>query len=129
MNLSKVGYVADIEKVTLDNENFRTVLHTGVHSQLVVMALQPGEDIGAEVHGDIDQFIRIESGTGKVLLNGEETEIKDDFAVVVPAGFEHNIFNTGDTVMKLYTVYSPAEHADGTLHKTKEEAVADEHHH
>lgn len=123
-------YVKNIEDDTLENENFRKVLFTGPQSQLVVMSLQPGEDIGSEVHHDIDQFIRIEEGEGKAVLNGQEFEIEDDFAVVVPAGTEHNIINTSENEkLKLYTVYSPAEHADGTVHATKEDAEADEHHH
>ena len=123
------GYVANIESDTLGNENFRKVLFTGPHSQLVVMNLQAGEDIGMEVHNDVDQFIRIEKGSGKAFLNGEEHEIEEDYAVVVPAGTEHNIVNTGANEMKLYTVYSPANHPDGTVHKTKADALADEHDH
>lgn len=125
------GYVVNIEEKTLENENFRTVLFTGPQSQLVVMALQPGEDIGMEVHRDIDQFIRIEAGRGRAILNGEEHEIEDDWAVVIPAGTEHNIVNTGEGKMKLYTVYSPAEHPENTVHKTREEAMTAEaeHHH
>lgn len=122
-------YVKNIEKDTLENENFRKVLFTGPNSQLVVMALLPEEDIGMEVHGHVDQFLRIEQGKGKAILDGEEFDIEDDFAVVVPAGTEHNIVNTSKTKkMKLYTVYTPPEHADGTIHKTKEEAMAAEHH-
>ncbi len=122
-------YVSNIEDDTKQNENFRKVLFTGPNSQLVVMTLQPGEDIGAEVHTDVDQFIRIEDGEGKAVLNGEEFVLEDDFAVVIPAGVEHNIINTSQTnKMKLYTIYSPAEHADGTVHATKEDALADEHH-
>lgn len=124
------GYIADIEKETKENTNFRKVLFTGPQSQLVVMSLKPGEDIGEEVHNDIDQFIRVEEGEGKAVLNGEETVIKDDWAVVVPAGAKHNVINTSqDKDLKLYTIYSPAEHKNGTIHKTKEEAMADEHDH
>ena len=123
------GYVANIEKETLENDNFRKVLFTAPNSQLVVMSLESGEDIGMEVHEEHDQFIRIEQGQGKAVLNGEESEIEDDSAVVIPAGAEHNIVNTGDTKMKLYTVYSPPEHADGTVHATKEEAEAAGHEH
>jgi mannose-6-phosphate isomerase-like protein (cupin superfamily) len=124
------GYIADIEKETKENTNFRKVLFTGPQSQLVVMSLKPGEDIGEEVHNDIDQFIRIEEGKGKVVLDGEETAIKDDWATVIPAGTKHNVINTSqEKELKLYTIYSPAEHKDGTIHKTKEEAMADEHHH
>ncbi len=123
-------YVKNILDDTLENENFRKVLFTGPKSQLVVMCLQPGEDIGSEVHPDIDQFIRIEEGEGKAVLDGQEFELKDDFAVVVPAGTEHNFINTSeDKKLKLYTIYTPAEHADGTIHATKEEALADDHHH
>ena len=124
------GYVANIEKETLNNDNFRKVLFTGPNSQLVVMSLKPGEDIGSEVHSAIDQFIRIEEGTGMVILDGVETPVEDDFAVVVPAGTEHNIINTSvNKVMKIYTVYSPAEHPDGTIHQTKAEALEHEHEH
>ncbi|RLC32083.1 cupin domain-containing protein [Candidatus Woesebacteria bacterium] len=124
------GYIADIEKETKENTNFRKVLFTGPQSQLVVMSLKPGEDIGEEVHNNIDQFIRVEEGEGKAVLNGEETVIKDDWAVVVPAGAKHNVINTSqEKDLKLYTIYSPAEHKDGTIHKTKEEAMADEHDH
>lgn len=118
------GYVNNIEEQTLQNENFRKVLFTGPKSQLVVMTLQPNEDIGMEVH-DVDQFIRIEEGEGKVILDGEESLVKDDFAIVIPAGTQHNVVNTsGEKKMKLYTVYSPAEHPDGTIHKDKAEAEA-----
>ncbi len=123
------GYVDNIEKETLENDNFRKVLFTGPNSQLVVMSLEAGEDIGMEVHEEHDQFIRIEQGQGKAVLNGEESEIEDDFAVVIPAGAEHNIVNTGDTKMKLYTIYSPPEHADGTIHATKKDAEAAGHEH
>jgi mannose-6-phosphate isomerase-like protein (cupin superfamily) len=118
-------YVNDLEKDTVENENFRKVLNTTEKSQLVVMSLLPGEDIGEEVH-DVDQFIRIEKGRGKAVLNGEEFEIKDDWAVVIPAGALHNIINVGDSKMKLYTVYTPPAHKDGTIHRTKEEAVESE---
>ncbi len=121
----KKGFITNIEKDTLENDNFRKVLYTGEYSQLVVMSLLPGEDIGKEVHSDRDQFIRIELGKGIAFINGVETEIEDDYAVVIPAGAEHNITNTGDTKMKLYTVYGPAEHRDGVIHETKEIAEAD----
>ncbi len=117
-----MSYIKNLEKDTIKNNYFRKVLNTTEKSQLVVMSLLPGEDIGEEVH-DVDQFIRIEQGKGKAVLNGEEFDIEDDFAVVVPAGAMHNIINTGDTEMKLYTVYTPPEHKDGTIHKTKEEAM------
>lgn len=115
------GYVIDLEKAAQENENFRKVLYTAKNSQLVVMSLKPGEDIGAEVH-ELDQFIRIEEGKGKAVLDGVEHEIEDDWAVVIPAGANHNIINTGEGHLKLYTVYSPPEHKDGTIHATKEEA-------
>ena len=116
------GYVANIETVTLENTNFRTVLYTGAHSQLVLMSLKPGEDIGMEVHDNVDQFFRFEQGTAKVIINGEEQEVTSEWAVIVPAGAKHNVINTGDVDLKLYTVYSPANHPDGTIHVTKEEA-------
>lgn len=123
-------YVKNIEDDTKENDNFRKVLFTGPNSQLVVMSLLPEEDIGAEVHSDVDQFIRIEEGKGKAILGDQEFEIEDDFAFVIPAGTEHNVVNTSTTdKMKLYTVYTPAEHRDGTVHKTREEAMADEHDH
>jgi len=119
------GYVANIEKETDENENFRKVLYTAKFSQLVVMALKPMEEIGEETH-TLDQFIRIEKGTGKAILDGIESQIEDGFAVVVPAGTKHNFVNTSETEpMKLYTIYSPPEHRDGTMHATKEDAVAD----
>ncbi len=118
------GFVINIDKATLQNDNFRKVLNTAQNSQLVVMSLLPGEDIGMEIH-DLDQFIRFESGQGKVVLNGQEHAVEDDWAVVIPAGVEHNVVNTSQTEkMKLYSIYSPPEHADGTVHPTK----ADDHH-
>ncbi len=122
-------YIGNIEKETKENENFRKVLTTGQYSQLVVMSLLPGEEIGMETHSNIDQFIRIEKGEAKVILDGEETEIEDDFAVVIPAGTEHNVVNIGQTKLKLYSIYSPAEHPAGTIHQTKAEASEAEHHH
>lgn len=122
-----MSYSVNIEKKTLDNEYFREVLYTAKHSQLVVMSLKPGEEIGLETHHDIDQFIRVEAGTGKSILDGDERPIEDGTALVIPAGTEHNIINTSQTEhLKLYTVYSPPEHPDGTIHKTKAEAEADE---
>lgn len=118
-------YVKNLEEDTLENENFRKVLNTTDKSQLVVMSLLPGEDIGEEIH-DVDQFIRIEQGEGKAILDGEEFEIEDDFAVVIPAGTRHNIINGDNGEMKLYTIYTPPEHEDGTVHETKEDAVAAE---
>jgi len=122
-----MAYVRNLEEDTVENNNFRKVLNTTEKSQLVVMSLLPGEDIGEEVH-DVDQFIRIEKGEGKAVLNGEEFNIEDEFAVVIPAGTRHNIINSNDSEMKLYTVYTPPEHADGIIHKTKAEAEAAEHH-
>ena len=118
---NKKGFVTNIEKETLENDNFRKVLYTSNYSQLVVMSIEPGDDIGMEVHG-LDQFIRIEQGKGKAVLNGQEYEIEDDWAVVIPAGVEHNIVNTGDEPLKLYTIYPPPEHKDGTVHPTKADA-------
>jgi len=121
------GYIDNIEKLTLENENFRKVLYTGKHSQLVLMSLKPNEDIGLEVHPDVDQFFRIEKGQGKVVIDGIEHEISDGSAVIVPAGSEHNVINTSATEsLKLYTIYSPANHKDGTIHETKEIAMANE---
>lgn len=122
------GFVGNIEDLTSKNTNFRQVIFTGPHSQLVLMALLAGEDIGVEVH-NVDQFFRFESGNGKVVLNGEEFAVSNGSAVVVPAGTEHNVINTGSTELKLYTIYSPAQHKDGTIHKTKAEAQADEEDH
>ncbi len=127
LQLKMKGYITDIEKQTEDNNNFRRVLYTAKNSQLVVMSVQPGDEIGEEVH-DLDQFIRIEEGKGKAILNDVEHEIEDDHAVVIPAGVKHNVLNTGDKPLKLYTVYSPPEHRDGVVHKTREEAMEDEEH-
>ncbi|HHP7234351.1 MAG TPA: cupin domain-containing protein [Desulfobacterales bacterium] len=124
------GYVTQINKATAENTHFRQVLFTGKFSQLVVMNLKPGEEIGMEVHNDVDQFLRIEAGEGKAILDGQEHTLKAGYAVVVPAGVEHNFVNTSSSKeMKLYTIYSPAEHPEGTVHKTKAEADAAEHHH
>ncbi|MFH0932995.1 MAG: cupin domain-containing protein [Nitrospirota bacterium] len=122
------GYVVDIEKVTKENKNFRKVLYTAKNSQLVVMSLRPGEEIGEEVH-ELDQFIRIEKGKGKAVLDDVEHKIEDDYAIVIPAGTRHNIINTSkDKEMKLYTIYSPPEHRDAVIHKTKADAMADDEH-
>jgi mannose-6-phosphate isomerase-like protein (cupin superfamily) len=124
------GYVGPIEKATLKNKYFRQVLFTGIHAQLVVMCLQPGEEIGDEVHETVDQFFRIEEGKAKFVLNGkEEHVVRAGDAVVVPAGTWHNVINAYATKpLKLYTIYSPPNHPDGTVHKTKAEAEAAEHH-
>jgi len=122
------GYVINIEKASEENNNFRKVLYTAKNSQLVVMSLKPGEEIGEEVH-TLDQFIRVEKGEGKAVLDGVEHEIKDGYAVVIPAGARHNIINTSDDEeMKLYTIYSPPEHRDGVIHPTKADAMAEEEH-
>jgi len=120
------GFSANIEQETLSNENFRKVLYTGKHSQLVLMSLKPNEDIGMETHEDNDQFFRFEQGQGKCLIDGNEYEVKDGSAIVVPAGAEHNIINASSSEpLKLYTIYSPAHHQDGVIRATKEEAEAD----
>lgn len=116
------GYSINIEEKTLANDNFREVLFTGPHSQLVVMTLQPGEEIGLERHETHDQFIRVEEGEGYAVLDGERHGLEDGVAVVIPSGTEHNVVNTGSGPMRLYTLYAPAEHPDGTVHRTKAEA-------
>jgi len=124
------GYVGKIEELTLVNTFFRQIIFTAPHSQLVLMNLLPKEEIGVEMHGNVDQFFRIEKGQGKVIMNGEESVISDGFAVVVPAGTQHNVINTSETdELKLYTIYSPSNHPDGKIHKTKAEAMADEEDH
>ena len=121
------GFAEEIENQTEANDNFRKVIFTAPNSQLVLMCLRPNEEIGMETHPDNDQFFRIEEGEGKVIIDGVETAIKDGWAVVVPAGSEHNVINTSATAsLKLYTIYSPAHHPDGTIHKTKAEAMAAE---
>ena len=120
------GFSSNIEQDTLANTNFRKVLYTGKHSQLVLMCLQPGEEIGMEVHEDNDQFFRFEKGMGKCIIDGNEYDLADGSAIVVPAGAQHNIINTSTTEMlKLYTIYSPAHHKDGIVRATKAEANAD----
>ena len=115
----------NLEDVTEENNNFRTVLYTGKNSQLVVMSIKPGEEIGEEVH-QLDQFIRIEAGKGKVVIDGVEHEVEDDFGIVIPATAKHNVINTSeDEDLKLYTIYSPPEHKDGVIHATKEDAMND----
>jgi mannose-6-phosphate isomerase-like protein (cupin superfamily) len=126
--MSIQGHVSNIEKLTLENNYFRQVLYTSKHTQLVLMSLKPGEEIGEEVH-ELDQFIRCEAGQGKVVLNGVEYEIGDGSAVVVPQGMLHNVVNTSkDASLKLYSLYSPPEHRDGVVHATKEDADADNEH-
>lgn len=121
------GYLGNIEKLTLANNNFRQVLYTTQHTQLVLMCLQPNEEIGLEVHTVTDQFFRFESGEGKVIIDGEEHLVKDGDAVIVPAGCNHNVVNTSSTKqLKLYTLYSPPHHVDKVVHKTKAEAEADQ---
>lgn len=122
------GYVGPIEKQTLKNNYFRQVLFTGQHAQLVVMCLQGGEEIGNEIHPDVDQFFRIEEGSARFVFNGtEEHLVHDAEAVVVPAGVYHNVINASATApLRLYTLYTPPQHADGTVHKTKAEADAAE---
>lgn len=125
-----VGYVGNIEKETLANNNFRRVVFTGKYSQLVVMSLLPNEEIGVEVHPTVDQFFRVDAGEGKVVMNREEHPIGNGDAIVVPAGTEHNVINTSASQpLKLYTIYSPPQHKDGTVHATKAEAMADEEDH
>jgi mannose-6-phosphate isomerase-like protein (cupin superfamily) len=122
------GFVGDIEHRTKENSDFRRVLYTGKNLQLVLMSLQPGEDIGEEVHEDRDQFFRVETGKGEVSIDGRATKLEDDMAVVVPAGARHNVRNTGEKPLKLYTIYGPPEHVDGTVHVTKAKADASEEH-
>ncbi|MEK7073732.1 MAG: cupin domain-containing protein [Patescibacteria group bacterium] len=123
------GYVGKIEQLTRANSNFRTVLYTGKHSQLVLMSLKPSEEIGEEVHADNDQFFRFESGMGKVVIDGVSHDVSDGVAVIVPAGAKHNMINTSTTdMLKMYTLYSPAHHRDGVIHRTRSEALADDEH-
>ena len=122
------GFVKDIEELTEANKDFRRVLYTGKHLQLVLMALKPGEEIGEEVHTDRDQFFRIEKGKGEVVIDGKRTGIKSDDAMLVPAGARHNVINTGDKPLLLYTLYGPPEHKDGIVRATKAEAEASKEH-
>lgn len=122
MNKSMKGYIANIEKETLENTDYRRVLYTAKNSQLVLMSIDPKDEIGEETH-ELDQFIRIEQGAGAVVLGGVTSEVADDYAVVIPAGTKHNVVNTGTEVMKLYSIYSPPEHKDGTVHQTKTDEV------
>lgn len=121
------GYVANIEQLTIENEYFRKVLYTDTRVQLVMMALAVGEDIGEEVH-ELDQFIRVEKGEGKSVLDGTDYPITNGSVVIIPQGVRHNIINTGSIPLKLYTLYAPPNHKDGTVHKTKAEALVDEEH-
>lgn len=122
------GFIDDIEDLTERNDDFRHVLYTGKYLQLVLMAIAPGEDIGEEVHDDHDQFFRIEDGQGVVVIDGVRTEIQADDAIVVPAGARHNVINTGEDPLKLYTIYGPPEHMDGVVCATKADAEAEEEH-
>jgi mannose-6-phosphate isomerase-like protein (cupin superfamily) len=125
---SMKGYVDDIEQVTTRNTDFRRVLYTGAHLQLVLMTLLPGEEIGEETHPDRDQFFRIEAGEGAVLIDGKRHAVRDDFAIIVPAGARHNVVNTGAEPLKLYTLYGPPEHRDEVVHRTKADAEAEHEH-
>ena len=123
--IMKKGYEGNIEQLTLENENFRKVLYTAEHLQLVLMALKPSEEIGLEVHDDGDQFFRFEEGTGKVIINETEYEVADGDAVIVPCGANHNVI-AGPDGLKMYTIYSPAHHKDGIVRTTRDEAMASE---
>lgn len=122
------GFKGNIEELTLQNSFFRHVIFTAAHSQLVLMCLKPGEEIGMEVHPNTDQFFRFEAGEGKVIIDQDAQAVVGGDASVVPAGSQHNVINTGNQDLKFYTIYSPAQHPDGTIHKTKEEALASEEH-
>lgn len=122
----KKGYKNNIEKLTLENESFRKVLYTAGNSQLVLMSLLPGEEIGLETHPDNDQFFRFEKGVGKVIVNETEYEVGDGDAVIVPKGSQHNVINIGSERLQMYTLYSPAHHKDGVVHNSKAEAEASE---
>ena len=121
------GFIGNLEKLTAENDDFRRVLYTARHSQLVLMSLLPGEDIGEEIH-ELDQFIRVEQGEGRAVLDGVEHSLADGSAIVIPAGMKHNVINTGAGKLKLYTIYSPAEHQDGVVRKTKAEAESQPEH-
>ncbi|HEY7897522.1 MAG TPA: cupin domain-containing protein [Gemmatimonadaceae bacterium] len=118
------GFIEDIENISVKNQEFRRVLYTAKNCQLVVMALKPKEEIGAEVH-KLDQFFRVEQGTGEAILDGARTAIQAGFAVIVPAGTNHNIINTGSVPLKLYTIYAPPNHRDGVIHHSRADAEAD----
>ncbi|MBK7648262.1 MAG: cupin domain-containing protein [Betaproteobacteria bacterium] len=121
------GFVQNIESLAVENVNFRKVIYTAKNSQLVLMSLKPQEDIGAEIH-KVDQFFRVEEGAGEAVLNGARTAIQAGFAVLVPAGVNHNIINTGTVPMKLYTLYAPPNHRDGVIHKSRSDAEGDTEH-
>jgi mannose-6-phosphate isomerase-like protein (cupin superfamily) len=120
------GFIQNIEESTLSNSDYRRVLYTGKNSQLVLMTLKHGEEIGEEVHKDNDQFFRFEGGEGKVMIDDVEHDVTDGFAVIIPAGAKHNVINTGAEDLKLYTIYSPAHHKDGTIHHNKTDEVEEE---
>lgn len=122
------GFIGDIEDLTEENKYFRKVLYTGKKMQLVLMSLKEGEGIGEEVHVGRDQFFRIEKGKGEVVIDGKKTQVEEDFAFIVPAGSKHNVINTGEGLLQLYTLYGPPEHLDGTIHKTKADAEASDEH-
>lgn len=125
--MAKKGFVGDIEKLTIENNDFQHVVYTGPNEQLVLMSIPPGEEIGEEVH-KLDQFLRVEKGSGQAVLDGVKHEIKKNFAILVPAGAKHNVINTGSEPLKLYTVYGPPNHKDKTVHHTKKDAEASEEH-
>lgn len=122
------GFVDDIESLTLGNADFRRVIYTGKEMQLVLMTIPPGGEIGEEVHEDRDQFFRVEGGQGEVLIDGKTTKVEGDWAIIVPSGARHNVRNTGKEPLKLYTIYAPPEHRDGTVHRTKADAERSEEH-
>lgn len=130
-----LGWIDNVEALTLENTNFRTVVHTGTHAQLTVMSIPVGGEVGWEAHDHLDQFLRLEQGKARVDFGrgqdavDESHEAADDWAIIVPAGVWHNVVNVGDEPLKLYSVYSPPEHPDGTVHRTKAESDADEHDH
>ena len=122
------GFADDIEKLTEENEDFRVVLYTGKNLKLVLMALKPSEEIGEEVHDDRDQFFRFETGSGEVRIDDVANQVMADDGVIVPVGATHNVINTGSELLRLYTIYGPPEHVEGTIHKTKGEADASDEH-
>lgn len=123
-----LGFVDNIERLTVENNDFRRVLYTGRNLQLVLMALQPGEEIGEEVHHDRDQFFRIGQGQGEIVIDGKATPVQAESAIIVPAGARHNLINTGAAPIRLYTLYGPPEHRDGVVRATRAEAMASEEH-